>query len=157
LASKKALACSDGSYDPQYGTGIHGWVFSTDQKEILLQSAGPTDGHPKLNSPYKSEISGLLAVLYITRKICLFHDIMEGSLLVLCNNKGALCNIFSKTCTGISPFLYTDFDLIRESQSLLVYMPVKIKSEWVKGHSTNKTKTIQEHLNTLAEHYSRRC
>jgi hypothetical protein len=120
LVSHTLLSCSNGYYDPQLSTGTHGSVFSTTQKDILLQSAGPTDGHPKVNSPYRSELSGLLAVLYITKFICHFHAVTSGSLVVLCDNKGALRNIFSKKYTGISPFLYTDFDLITEAQSLLV-------------------------------------
>jgi hypothetical protein len=34
-------------------------------------------------------------------------------------------------------------------------MPIKIKTEWVKGHSSNKVKTIQEHLNILANTIAR--
>lgn len=115
IETNSALACSDGSYDPHFGTGTHSLVFSTTRKEILLQSAGPTGGHPIVNSPYRSEISGLLAVLYIPTKICRFHNIKTGSLTIICGNKGALWNIFSRTYSGISPFLYTDFDLLRHS------------------------------------------
>ena len=58
------LACSDGSFYPEACTGSHGWVLATEQ-QTLLQGAGPDDGHPSLMSSYRSELGGLLAVLYI--------------------------------------------------------------------------------------------
>jgi hypothetical protein len=138
-------------HNPQYGTGSHGWVFSIVNKDIPLQGAGPSGGHPSQNSPYRSKLSGLLAVLYLTKRMCNHCGTTSGSLHFFCDNKGTLQNIFHKTYTGISPFLYSDFDLIKEAQHLQKQMPIQVSSEWVKEYLTTKVKTLQEHLTILAD------
>lgn len=63
LELETLLACSDGSYYQESHTGSHGWVLASNEQTILLQGAGPDDGHPLLMSSYHSELGGLLAVL----------------------------------------------------------------------------------------------
>jgi len=72
------VTCSDGSHDPTQGTGSHGWILANDDRTVLLQGAGPVDGHPNLTSAYRPELSGLVAILYVLYRICLYHDIANG-------------------------------------------------------------------------------
>jgi hypothetical protein len=40
LTWNTSLSCSDGSYDKQYGTGTHGWFFSTDKRTYYSKVQG---------------------------------------------------------------------------------------------------------------------
>jgi hypothetical protein len=64
IVSGTLLVCSDGYYKPEEGTGCHGWVMASSSNNLVLQGAGPNDGNPASLSPYRSELSGLLVILY---------------------------------------------------------------------------------------------
>lgn len=70
LQEATLLACSDGAYDTDNGKGSHGWVFASDMEQEITAGAGPDDGHPSLMASYRTELGGLLAVLYIIHCIC---------------------------------------------------------------------------------------
>jgi len=68
-------------------------VLSTSNGETLWLGCGPTDGHPQLTSAFSSELSGILAVLYIIHRICQYYHITKGSPKVFCDNKAALHHV----------------------------------------------------------------
>jgi hypothetical protein len=78
------LVCTDSSYDPIQSRGAHGWVFAT-AENVLWTGAGPSDGHKKLSSPYRAELSGLVATLYFIHRTCLLTDTTMGSATVYCD------------------------------------------------------------------------
>jgi hypothetical protein len=73
------LSCSDGSFDPIHKTGSHGWILVTSDKETLAQGAGPADGDPLFMSSYRTELGGLLAILYTIYRICQQYQVTSGS------------------------------------------------------------------------------
>jgi hypothetical protein len=56
------------------GIGTHGWVHS----ETSYHTHRPTFYHPDLHSSYRSELSGLLALLYLFHRLCGHNTISEG-------------------------------------------------------------------------------
>jgi hypothetical protein len=78
----------------------------------LSTGAGPMCRNPTLSSACRSELSGLVAILFLVTKICAYHQIESGKITLYCDNKGAINNIFHRTYTGISQYLYTDSDLV---------------------------------------------
>jgi hypothetical protein len=108
-------------------------------------------GNPTLSSPYRSELSGLAAILYLIQCICLHQSITSGNITLYCDNSGALCNVFRRRYKGITQFLHTDSDLVQLAISLLVEIPIKVQAKWVKGQSTATKKTLPETLNTIAD------
>ncbi len=142
------LACSDGSYYPEEHTGSHGWALASNEKSILLKGAGQDDGHPSLMSSYRSELGGLLAMLYTIYCICKHFHVTTGQLSYYCDNKGVLANVFSPTAPGIAPYLQADAVLVMEAKRLI---PVTILAEWVKGHYQGKDKEYKHVLNETAD------
>ena len=145
------LVCSDGSHSPESYTGSHGWVMANGGKKLLLQGAGPVDGHPKLTSSYRSELGGLLAVLYTIYRVCQYYQVTSRKVTYHCDNKGVLNNVFSQTPPGISPYLQPDEDLLMEAKRLLNIIPVTIVAHWVKGHYTGKDREYKHDLNDIAD------
>jgi hypothetical protein len=72
------VACSDGYYDPTTQQGSHGCIFANTNQAPIFQGAGPVDCHPPLISSYRSELDGIIAVLHIIYRICMYHEIMPG-------------------------------------------------------------------------------
>lgn len=106
------VVCSDGSFNPTQGTDTHGWVIASMTRVPLSTGAGPMCRNPTLSSACRSELSGLVAILFLVTKICAYHQIESGKITLYCDNKGAIYNIFHHTYTGISQYLYTDSDLV---------------------------------------------
>jgi ribonuclease HI len=128
ISAGTLLACSDGSFNPRSGTGSHGWVMATPNREVI-------------SSPYRAELNGLVATLYLIHRICSHHGVENGQCQIYCDNNGAIRNVFHHTFSGISQFTKSDYDLIQAAKHLLKVIPIKIKPHWVKGHSQAPKKT----------------
>jgi hypothetical protein len=146
------VTCSDGSYDPILQTGSHGWIISTQDKDILAQGAGPTDGNPSALSSYRAELGGLLAILYTIYRICQHYQVTSGKVSYYCDNKGVLSNVFSYRTPRISQFLQPDSDLVMAARHLITVIPVTIVSGWVKGHYTGEYREYKHDLNDMVDH-----
>ncbi len=147
LELETLIACSDGSYDPKHQTGSHGWIFASTDKNILAQGAGPADGHPALMSSYRTELGGLLAVLYTIYRICQHYQVTSGKMSYYCDNKGVISNVFSHCAPSISHYFHTDADLVMEARHLLTLLPVTILAGWVKGHYVGDHREYKHDLN----------
>jgi hypothetical protein len=126
-------------------------VLALTDWKLLLQGAGPGDGHPRLTSSYQSELGGLLAVLYTIYCICLHFQVMGGKMKYHCDNRGVLTNVFSTTTPGIAPYLQTDADLVMEAKHHLEAIPIMILVEWIKGHYNGKDREHKHELNEIAD------
>jgi hypothetical protein len=146
------LACSDGSVTN--GTGSHGWVFSNDTNPNL-QGAGPDDGHPDYMTSYRSELGGLIAVLYIIHRICAAYNIQSGKVQYYCDNKGVIQNVFHPLCQpSITTFMETDSELVAAARALIDCIPITIIGSWVKGHQSDD-KEPKYLLNNMADKLAR--
>jgi ribonuclease HI len=151
LTTGTLLACSDGSFNPRTGSGSHGWVMALPSKEAVLTGSGPMSGDPKLASPYRAELCGLVATLYLIYRICTYHDVSSRKLMLYCDNNGAINNVFHRPLSGINSFLQSDYDLIQVAKNLCQILPIDITATWVKGHSQAIQKTVQEEINIQAD------
>jgi hypothetical protein len=146
------VACSDGAYAKKTATSSHAQVFASGLVcNIVATGVGPVDGHPALLSSYRSELSGILAALYIVFHICQHYNITMGQMTLYCDNKGALRNSFCPIKEGITPYLSTDHDLIELVQHLLSLIPITIATEWVKGNYTGRNREYKHDLNDKAD------
>jgi hypothetical protein len=65
------VACSDGAYDQSTLSASHGWAKGSNTLEMLQATgASPVDAHPKYLSSFRAELIGIVAVLYLIRRIC---------------------------------------------------------------------------------------
>jgi hypothetical protein len=145
------VACSNESHEALQGTGTSGWVSSDNLDSFRVQSTGPVDCHPSLNSSYRAELTGLLTVTYIIYRICSWRNLAQGMVTIYCDKKGALHNMYTKEFSGVGQFLKPDYDIIQQTKTLLQLIPIRIQAKWVKGHSTSNKKSLQGTLNTLAD------
>ena len=152
LELETLVACSDGSFNPDKAVGGHGWIISTKDKQVIIEGAGPADGNPSSMSSYRTELGGLVAVLYIIFRICTHYHITAGKLIYHCDNKGVLSNVFSSPPVTITSSLQTDFDLVLTAKRLITLIPVTIVAEWVKGHYDGDTRAYKHDLNDRADY-----
>jgi hypothetical protein len=141
--------CSDGSKEDN--SSAHGWVISSSTGTIFAKGSGPVDGHTDLLSSFWSELCGLLALLYILHFICYCYNIQASSAKLFCDNKGALAHFFRNRYTGITPYLFSDYDIIMLAHNLLTVLPITIHSSWVKGHYSGKSPKLEHKLNHIAD------
>jgi hypothetical protein len=135
--------CTDGSYDPHISRGAHGWVIANDS-ETLWQGAGPSDGHPKLMSPYRAEFSGSVAGLHILKCLTNAKSLMMGTVIFFCDCEKAIKVLNNKSYKGIVDYLGPDSYLVQEAKNLLQSIPIPISLQWVKGHYTGNTPTLAQ-------------
>lgn len=152
ITDKTLIACSDGACDTSLAVASYGTVFASNLlRQQLAAIVGPVDGHPNLLTSYRAELSGIIATLYIVYRICQHYNIEEGSMILYCDNKGALGKAFKDIKPGITPYFTTDHDLIELARALITITPVIIGSSWVKGHYTGKERQYQHDLNDTAD------
>lgn len=146
------IACSDGSHDPDNQIASHGVVFASSLlQQTLVSIAGPVDGHPKLVTSYRAELSGIIACLYLVYRICQYFQLNSGKILLYCDNKGALENSFRPIYPGVTPYLKTDHDLVEIIRTLLALIPITVTHDWVKGHYSGNKREFQHDLNEEAD------
>jgi hypothetical protein len=85
-----ARAVSDGSYFPDTGIGTAAWTIESDNKLEYITGTSIVPGPPLVQSAYRSEITGLLAILEKLRKLCKNHDIVIGEITISCDGLTAL-------------------------------------------------------------------
>jgi hypothetical protein len=151
LERQTLLACSDGAYDPVTSIGSHGWTFHSNIPHNIASGACPVDGSPSQLSFYRAELCGILAVLYIIYRICMYYRISLGTVKCYCDNKGVVKNSFSTLCPGILPFMNSDYDLLHLIHQILHIIPVNIVGLWVKGHFVGPNPEVQHSLNEIAD------
>ena len=152
IRNHSLLACSDGSFSKYERRGCHAWVFANSKGFSLLQGAGPIDGHPLLLTPYRSELGGILALLYLLNIIVRSNELREGTLTIFCDNQAALENVFSENPKrGIYPLLAADYDFIGITRKIAKETPITIKHRHVKGHYTGDEHQVEHDLNSLVD------
>jgi len=61
----------------KYGKGVHSWLFSDPECNIILSGAGPDDGLKQLLTSYCSELGRLMVALGILSHIQKLQDLRE--------------------------------------------------------------------------------
>ena len=152
IRNHSLLACSDGSFSKYERRGSHAWIFADCEGISLLQGAGPIDGHPLLLTPYRTELGGILSLLYLVNVIVRSTDLREGTVTIFCDNQAALENIFSESPKrGIYPLLAADYDFLGMARKIFRETPITIKHRHVKGHYTGDERRVEHDLNALVD------
>ncbi len=128
------ILATDGSYCPSLGKGSHGWVLASSNK-VLWHGKGPSDGQPSILSPYRAELSGILAGLHVIQYTCTYFEITTGTAQLHSDCVKAL-RALRKDYQGIAKFLIDESDLVVEATSVLHQIPIKVTLQWVKSHYT---------------------
>jgi hypothetical protein len=78
LRDGSAIAVSDGSYKSTYGTAS--WWIEAQGSSISGDALVPSLGDAQLS--YRSELTGLYAILVVCHYLCSYFDILEGGITI---------------------------------------------------------------------------
>ena len=138
IQSKTAISVSDGSFKLQHGTA--GFVLAhkdhcSPSSPNRIMGCHVTPGAPTDQSPYRSELSGIYAILCVAEEICDLYSITTGGLIIGCDNEKSIWMAIDKQ-GSLSP-KSKSFDLISAIRKKIAKLPISITSHWVKGHQDN--------------------
>lgn len=136
------LAVSDGSFKDNYGAAA--WTIGTLELHDILHGKVVCPGAAKDQSAYRSELTGLYAMMTVLHHLCLFNGIEESYVELGCDGASALSTIFDR-----DPVLTTDipdYDLVGAIYHLKKTSKVTWTHRHVKGHQDD----IKAELDTWA-------
>jgi hypothetical protein len=125
-----AIAVSDGSFKDGFGTAAY--VIETDYCRGRMTGKVITPGGLTDQSPYRSELSGILSILVLIKHLCEVHNISDGSIEVGCDGLSALNRAFSYV--SIINADEPSYDLLAAIQHYWKFSPISWKIRHVKGH-----------------------
>ncbi len=145
IKNRMAITVSDGSYKRPHGTAAFIIEGYTSENRIVGKVITP--GNAEDQSPYKSELAGILAALIITNIICEHHEIKEGGIELACDGLSALHKAFLSQ--PYASIFDPNYDLISAIHREHENSPLTWKHKHVKGHQ-------DDHNNiSLLDHWSK--
>ncbi len=136
--SASVMAVSDGSFKDTFGTAA--WTLGTESQPGLITGRVVCPGGPSDHSSYRSELTGIYAILTITLHLCKYYNISDGQIELGCDGLSALETAFDK-----GPFLQSDFpdyDLVGAIYHLRKTSAVTWTYRHVKGHQDNHSSDL---------------
>lgn len=124
-----ALAISDGSFHKDYGTVA--WVLEGDSSLGRLGGTAIAPGGAYDQSAYRSELTGVYAIIMTVKLLVEQHGITSGSIQVACDGLSALNMVFSDATVSLDE---PCFDIILASHLLLQASPLAWNHIHVEGH-----------------------
>ena len=103
----------------------------TTHQAIEVTSIVP--GEPDIQNSYRSELTGLLALLQLIWDLCQEFDIKSGACTIVCDSKGALNKIFS-TSTNTLRCSSLHADIVAACVRLIEIIPIQLYPQHVKAH-----------------------
>jgi exonuclease III len=137
ICTGKARAVSDGSYYPETGVGTAAWTIESKNEQEYITGISIVPGPPSIQSAYRSELTGILAILEKLRTLCTNHSITSGQITIYCDGISALTQSLSSNYISQSPnFLHSD--ILSTSTKILHNLPIKVRSIYVKAHQDDE-------------------
>ena len=129
------IGVADGSFKSPMSAASFSLASPLIPRQLHLIGSTPTPGKSSDQSPYRAELTGLLAVLLSVEIICKVHRISSGSIKVSCDNDIALNWVLgSSTLTCETP----DGDIIHSARQVLSHLSVTCEPVVVKGHKDDE-------------------
>ncbi len=135
IRNRTAIAVSDGSFKDTYGTAA--WVLEGDSSDGRIVGHVIAPGNDVDHSAYRSELSGILAVMITVKHICEHHKIKEGAVELACDGLSAIDKAFSYV--SLLHIDEPDFDLIAAIKHQWQHSPILWKVRHVRGHQDKHT------------------
>ena len=132
------IAVSDGSFKEQFGTAS--WSIQGPTEVHQLSGSCIVPGHAKDQSAYRSELSGLYAIIIMVEAVCNVFEIKSGAVEIGCDGISALRQGIVDTDT-INPH-QPQFDLIAAIRGALRRVPIAWKPRHVKGHQDDDESAV---------------
>jgi ribonuclease HI len=119
------------------GRATHAWDMSTGQSEHLedptmhIKECGPVDGIPSALSSLRGELTGITAVLTISRLLLEFHS-CRRHVKINCDNKGAIQRCAKGRINSHWQHIDANVDLYLTQHEIRSSIPISL--HWVKSH-----------------------
>ena len=128
-----AHAVSDGSYFEHTETGAAAWVLTDSSYSIGSEGTSIVPGIGDIHSSFRSEMTGILAILQKLHDICNSNMLDTGHITLHCDNKTALKVISKWQLSKLNP-RRRNADLISACIKLRDSLPLKITCHHVYAH-----------------------
>ena len=139
---KTAVLCiADGSFKEHYGTAA--FILDANNENNSWLGVVPCYGDPSFHDAYRSEITGLLAIVTVLLAICRKHHITEGIVHIGCDNDSALARCLDEDWTCQCPT--ENWDVIQCTRHIISQLPISLFPVMVTGHLDKNIP--YEHLN----------
>jgi hypothetical protein len=130
-------AICDGSFKGEHGTA--GFCLHGSDPKHQIEGANRTPGDPADQSPYRSELGGIVGILVTAQAICNLHKITDGAIEIGLDCEGAIKAITAERAPKAK---HKDFDLIMECRNIAARLPVAVSYKWIEGHQDDKGKRL---------------
>jgi hypothetical protein len=130
-----ARAVSDGSYKLGVIGTAASIVAADAQDKDCLQAFNMVPGWEDDQSPYHSELTGIVGSLTLLLVVCYSFDIQSGSATLALDGDSAMKQAMRQVDTTIPLKAFqSHFDLLQVCRFILKRLPIEIKWRWVESH-----------------------
>ena len=124
---------SDGSYNPHTQIGTASWIIESHNQLEYIRGTSIVPGHHSIQSAYRSELVGLLALLEQLHNFTIDYSIMDGETTIACDGVNALDKVKYKGIDKLSPNTKHS-DIVSAIKQRRQTLAIDIITRHVKGH-----------------------
>lgn len=132
-----AIAVTDGSYFPSLIQGTAGWTIESSDGTEYITGISVVPGPEEIQNPYRSETTGVLAILEKLYQLCTNYRLLAGGITLGCDCISALRQGININKARVSCKKLHN-DLLSAGTSILQLLPLKIHPVHVRGHQDSK-------------------
>ena len=93
IKNGKAISVSDGSYYSDTRTGAAAWIIESEDATQFIRGESIVPGAKEIQSAYRSEVTGLLAIIDKLQLLSTEYNITEGAIVIACDGITALTRL----------------------------------------------------------------
>lgn len=138
LLHGSAIPVSDGSFFEEYDTATAAWCLADSNFKIYNKGTTIVPGDKSTHSSFRSEITGLLAILEKVSGLCIKHQIALGEITIYCDNLTAVTVLNEWKQYKMNPS-QKNADVISACLSLRDSINVSFKCKHIYGHQDRST------------------
>ena len=153
-----AIAVSDGSFMRNKPTGAAAWVIESRDRSQYFRGLSIVPGEDPIQSPYRSELVGLLAIMDKLLQLQQEYSIEGGRCLIACDGIAALNNIPEQREMGCNTRMKHG-DIVSAMCRIRTSLVITLETKHVKGHSDDSKSfdslTRLEKMNVSMDYYAK--
>ena len=138
ITTHEAIAVSDGSFFETYGVGAAAWTIVTSSYKHIISGSSISPGDNKIQSSFRSEMVGILAIIDLINSVCLDFNITDGTLTIYCDSKSVISVMNNWMTVKMTP-KHKNADIISAALKLRDAIPIDIHFKGVFGHQDRMT------------------
>ncbi len=128
-----AQVVSDGSYNLTRKIGTAGFIIENEYSDSMISGQLDVPGIPSVQCSHRSELMGILGVLYFINGLCNESRLTQGCIELGCDGEGAVTTMQEILQWNVKSSS-KHFDILRSIQHLMRNSPITWKFRHVKGH-----------------------